>query len=152
MFPRTHSSLGTTIASWPGLLGAVLNKKPTVLLAEDDLGVSNMICALLATYNFDVKATASGIEALHLARSWLPDIVVLDINLPEMTGLEICRALKADPRTCVMPVVFCSGEGHLAGEAMALGAAAFLEKPDGVLKLGSCLRETLALDSQIAWS
>ena len=145
MFTRTHSHRAATIVFWPGLLNAMNGKKPTVLVAEDDPDVSAMICAILKTYDFEVKATESGVEALRLARKWLPDAVVLDINLPEMSGLEICRELKADLKTCAMPVVFCSGEGNLAAEAMALGAVAFLEKPEGILKLGPRLREILSL-------
>lgn len=131
-------------------LDILAGRKPVVLLAEDDLEVSTLACMLLKKYNFDVKTTDSGVEALRLAQCLHPDIIVLDINLPGMNGLEICRHLKADSETCATPVVFCSGEGQLAGEALALGATAFLSKPEGVLQLADCLHEVLALTSPAA--
>jgi CheY-like chemotaxis protein len=82
-------------------------------------------------------------DALQLARHFPPDIVVLDVNLPGMNGLEVCRQLKAAPGTRALPVVFCSGERHLAEDAMDLGAAAFLAKPDDILKLPECLHAIL---------
>src|SRR5690348_2220921 len=96
MLTRTESDVTTTIASWPRLCSAMTNRKPTVLLAEDDASVSAMICLILKNQDFEVRAAESGLEALRLAHSWKPDIIILDINLPEMSGLEICRTLKAD--------------------------------------------------------
>ena len=149
MLTRVQTPLQSA-AAWLGLDLPLTARKPTVLLAEDDPEVSLLACMFLKQYNFDVKTTDSGVAALHLARCLNPDIVVLDINLPGMNGLEICRQLKADPKTCAIPVVFCSGEGHLAGQALALGAAAFLGKPQGVLQLADCLYEILSLTSLAA--
>ena len=143
MVNRTRSPAGPPAALWSGLCQLIANRKPTVLLAEDDPNVSLMISLLLKAQDFDVKVADSGLQALHLAQRWKPDIVVLDINLPEMSGLDICRALKSNPRTCAISIVFCSGESHLAAEALSVGGAAFLEKPGGVLRLTACLHEIL---------
>lgn len=149
MITRNQSPLSPAVTYWPGLMSVMPGRKPTVLLAEDDPGVSAIICALLKAHDFEVKATDSGLEALLLARSLAPDVVVLDINLPEMSGLEVCRELKAHSKTREMPVVFCSGEEHLSTEALAAGGAAFLEKPGGVLKLAEFLRELIGVRPRI---
>ena len=143
MLPRNRFNPANTNTFWPRLCSLMASGKHTVLLAEDDPNVSAMICMLLEAHNFHVRIADSGLQALRMAQDLMPDIVVLDINLPEMSGLEICRVLKANPQTCTIPVVFCSGEGDLASEALALGGAAFLEKPDGILKLTACLSEIL---------
>lgn len=148
MLNRTRFHATTTTTSWLRLDSLMSIGKSTVLLAEDDPNVSAMICLLLEAHNFHVRIADSGLQALRMAQDLMPDIVVLDINLPEMSGLEICRILKANPQTCTIPVVFCSGEGHLASEAMASGGAAFLEKPDGILKLSGCLGEILSGESK----
>src|SRR5215469_17979726 len=93
--------------------GSASNVKPTVLIVEDDNYVSAAMWALLTNSNFDVAVTANGAEGLKLAQALSPDIIVLDVNLPGMNGLEICRHLKADLNTSDVPVVFLSGQSQL---------------------------------------
>ena len=120
-----------------------LNVKSTVLLVEDDNYVSAAIWTLLKYANFEVTIAASGAEGLKLARSLTPDIVVLDVDLPEMNGLEICRHLKADPGTASLPVIFFSGQSHAAQQALDLGAEAFLFKPKDIGQIPDRLRKIL---------
>ncbi len=138
---QIHSAKATPAAFIPVWLPAC--RHPTVLLVEDDPDVSAIMSLLLTDGGFEVSTAWSGPEGLSRARNFAPDIVVLDVNLPGMNGLEICRQLKASPETCGLPVVFCSGERDLAGEAVNLGAAAFLTKPDDILKLADCLHAKL---------
>jgi CheY-like chemotaxis protein len=119
-------------------------RKPTVLVMEGDPYVSAVLWTLLSRFNFEVFSEISGTVGRDLARNLHLDAVVLDVNLPGMNGLEICRQLKADPETRALPVVFCSRQGYLADEAMEVGAAAFLAKPNEVFKLPGCLSQILA--------
>jgi DNA-binding response OmpR family regulator len=114
-----------------------------VLQVEDDPHVVTIVEILLGRSNFEVISTDTGREALRLAGSIHPDIITLDVDLPDMNGLEICRQLKADPETALLPVVFFSGQSNLAEEGLALGAAAFLVKPNDLTRLGKCLREII---------
>lgn len=118
--------------------------KPTVLVVEDDNYVSATIWALLKESNFDVAVAASGADGFKLACTLVPDIIVLDVDLPGMNGLEICRRLKADSCTSGIPIVFLSGQSQLAGQGLALGAEAFLVKPLGICQLPDRLRQILA--------
>jgi DNA-binding response OmpR family regulator len=113
--------------------------KPFVLLLEDDQYIGAIIWKLLAKFEFEVICAPSGREGLEMASSLRPDFVILDLGLPDMSGLEICRRLKADPETLALPVVFFSAQASLAVEALASGAAAFLEKPKDIGKLPFCL-------------
>ena len=121
-----------------------LNVKSTVLLVEDDNYVSAAIWTLLKYSNFEVTIAASGAEGLKQARSLAPDIVVLDVGLPDINGLEICRHLKADPGTAFLPIIFFSGQSQFAQQALDLGAEAFLHKPGDIGKIPDCLHEILA--------
>lgn len=120
-----------------------LNAKSTVLLVEDDNYVSAAIWTLLKYSNFEVTIAASGAEGLKLTRSLAPDIIVLDVGLPDINGLEICRHLKADPDTASLPVIFFSGQSQFAQQALDLGAEAFLFKPNDIGKISDCLRQIL---------
>jgi CheY-like chemotaxis protein len=123
-------------------------RKPTVLVVQHDPYVSAVLWTLLNHFNFKVVSETSGPVGRQLVRSLSPDAVVLDVDLPGMNGLEICRQLKADPKTRTLPVVFCSGQRYLADEALELGAAAFLDLPGEIIKLPACLREILSADSR----
>lgn len=120
------------------------NIKPTVLLVEDDNYVSATIWTLLKHSDFDVAVAECGVDGFKLARTLTPDIVVLDVNLPDMNGLEICRRLKADPGTSAIPIVFLSGRSEYAQTALDLGGEEFLVKPLGICQLPKCLSQILA--------
>jgi two-component system, OmpR family, phosphate regulon response regulator PhoB len=127
------------------LLPMNLDMPPTVLVVQSDAYISAVLWTLLSQCGFRVVCENSGPVGVLLARSLFPDAMVLDVNLAEMNGLEICRQLKAEPETRSMPVIFCSAQKYLADEAMELGAAAFLSVPEEVLRLPECLRAVLAL-------
>lgn len=137
-----QAAIPATVLAAP--FGSAPNAKPTVLVVEDNNYVSAAIWTILNDFNFDVAVTASGAQGLKLAQMLSPDIVVLDVNLPEMNGLEICRHLKADRGTSNLPVVFFSAESHHAKKAMNLGAEAFLVKPYDICQLPNCLSQILA--------
>jgi CheY-like chemotaxis protein len=118
--------------------------KPTILVVNGDHYVSAIIWTLLNKFDFDVVSETSGPAGLQLARGLAPDAVVLDVNLPDLNGLEICRRLKADLATRALPVVFCSTQRYLADEAVELGAAAFLDGISGVIQLPACLGNLLS--------
>jgi len=143
----TATGTATGMATGPATLPAKSTptpvKPPAVLVVEDDPSVFMLILKLLRHYGFTVIHASTGLEGLVMAQNLCPDIVVLDVELPGMSGLEICRQLKSDPKTRPLPVVFCSGQGFLAGEAFDLGAAAFLVKPLDVVHLPACLGKIL---------
>jgi DNA-binding response OmpR family regulator len=143
--PITSMSITTTPATiLAGSSGSTSNVKPIVLLVEDDNYVSAAIWTLLQDSNFDVIIAASAAEGFKMVKTILPDIVVLDVNLPDMSGVEIYRHLKTDPRTADLPVVFFSAHSQFAEEALDLGARAFLVKPNDIVRLADCLTQILA--------
>lgn len=118
---------------------------PAILLVEDDPQVSKVEIKMLERAGFRVKLAVTGTEGLRLARAELPAGIVLDGELPELDGFEICRQLKADARTRAIPVLFCSGQPDAEQLAHAAGADDFLAKPEGVAQLTVRLKILLGI-------
>ena len=104
--------------------------RPTILVVDDTpLNLAVMRDLLEADYT--VKLAPSGERALKIANNQVPDLVLLDIMMPYVGGYEVCRRLKADPRTAGIPVIFLTGKTQTQDEQMgfALGAADYITKP-----------------------
>jgi two-component system, cell cycle response regulator DivK len=106
---------------------------PTVLLADDQADLRAMHCSYLQRHGHHVLTAADGESALATARAHRPDIVVLDHTMPGRTGIEVTRALKADPATAGIPVVLMTAHpyGAIGRKARDAGCAAFIAKPCG---------------------
>jgi putative two-component system response regulator len=84
-------------------------KKPKIIVVDDDPDVLTVLKCLLVHHGDDVLPFTSGAEALEAARSEHPDLILLDISMPEMSGIELCKYLKQDPDLADIPVIFLSG-------------------------------------------
>lgn len=104
----------------------------TVVLVVDDLVDSRFLmrCSLLAN-GYEVVEAASGREALALVPVVNPDVVVLDVCMPGMSGFEVCRAIRTQPETCKLPLILVSAAADRSAIALgfAAGAVDFLSKP-----------------------
>jgi two-component system, OmpR family, phosphate regulon response regulator PhoB len=98
--------------------------KRTILLADDDDGLRRLVKATLGEEHFRLLMAQDGEQTLEVARADPPELVLLDINMPRMTGLEACRLLKADPRTAHAKVVMLTASGDEADRARAFEAGA----------------------------
>src|SRR5207247_3818 len=106
-------------------------RQGTVLYVDDDEANRHAFSCLFRQAGFTVEEAATGREALRLV-SRQPDLVVLDVNLPDINGLEVCRQIKAHPATTGIPVMHMSA-GYVRPEdrtlALEEGADAYLTKP-----------------------
>ena len=103
-----------------------------VLVAEDDQDIQVILQMVLTRLGkCDVSITFQGDEVVPMAKNLHPDLIMLDVMLPEMSGLEICKALKADPEMKSIPVIFLTARSMPAEiqEALAAGAVGYLAKP-----------------------
>ncbi len=125
------------------------------VLVVDDVPVNRRLLeAKLAAEFFEVALAASGPEALALAARWSPDVVLLDVMMPEMDGFETCRALKSNPATAHIPVVMVTALIDRAERVRGLEAGAddFLSKPVDDATLFARLRALLRTKQvQDAW-
>ncbi|MFL5538855.1 MAG: PleD family two-component system response regulator [Longimicrobiaceae bacterium] len=104
---------------------------PLVLVVEDSDAIRAAYTILLEESGYTVAAAATGAEAVRLAERRAPELVLLDLGLPDMPGLDVARRLKANPATARVPVVALTGRDDDAqrGALMAAGCAAYLVKP-----------------------
>jgi CheY-like chemotaxis protein len=104
---------------------------PLVLCADDDRDILALLALRLERAGFRVAQAVDGEQALALARDLLPDVLVLDVMMPRMTGTEVVAALRADPATAKLRVVLLSARAQEADVERGLGAGAdaYLAKP-----------------------
>jgi len=103
----------------------------TILVAEDEKDIRELIAFTLRYAGFDVLLAANGVEAVELAQANQPELIILDVRMPKMTGYEACRQLKELPTTNDIPVVFLSAKGQ-EGEiqqGLESGAEEYILKP-----------------------
>jgi two-component system, OmpR family, alkaline phosphatase synthesis response regulator PhoP len=121
----------------------------TVLIIEDSRMMKTVAERDLTRAGYRVITAADGEQGLQCAQQKAPDLILLDILLPKITGLDVLRALKSEPQTKAIPVIVLTGlsKGN-AEKLIAEGAAAFYEKSDQSLKTSSelieLIRSTLA--------
>ncbi len=111
---------------------------PGVLIVDDDPFIRKLIATTLEDVaGFDLIEAADGIEALETASRVRPELVFLDIDMPELDGLEACRRLRAVPRTAESTIVILTASVGDAAQRQAEGAGAdlFLTKPFSPLEL-----------------
>jgi DNA-binding response OmpR family regulator len=104
---------------------------PLVLVVEDSDAIRAAFTILLEESGYAVAAAATGAEAVRLAGDRAPDLVLLDLGLPDIPGLDVLRRIRANPATAHVPVVALTGRDDEAdrGALMAAGCAAYLVKP-----------------------
>jgi diguanylate cyclase (GGDEF)-like protein len=122
------------------------SNRPSVLIVEDDATIQALLSAVLGS-EWNVKTARDGQTALTLAAEHVPDIVLLDIGLPDLDGLEVCRRLKANPRLEQVPVIFLtartSGEDEIDG--LQAGGIDYITKPINPAVLKARIRNHLEL-------
>jgi two-component system response regulator MtrA len=122
-----------------------MNGRSLVLIADDDADILSLVKAVLERSGHEVVAASDGAEALASVRARRPDLVVLDIAMPEVDGLEVLRRLRADPTTSELPVVLLSARAQEADveRGFAIGASAYLKKPFSPRELSEHVAELL---------
>ncbi|MBK5093149.1 MAG: response regulator [Actinobacteria bacterium] len=102
-----------------------------VLAVDDDPAMCKLLRIMLEPRGFKVLEAFSGVKALMVTKRELPDVVLLDIMMPDIDGFDVCRALKLDPATRDVPIIFVTakaGYEHLE-RGMSLGAQGYITKP-----------------------
>jgi putative two-component system response regulator len=116
---------------------------PTILVCDDDPSLRELVRAVLGNRYRFVEA-ADGSEALELARELPPDLIVLDVMLPGVSGIEVLEALHADPALAAIPVVVITAWSHAELDAELAGADRFVRKPFDPDALSTAVEELLA--------
>jgi two-component system phosphate regulon response regulator PhoB len=103
----------------------------TILLAEDDPDILHMVAYKLRRAGFEVVEATDGIAALDACRREPPDLVLLDLRMPRMDGISVCRELRAGPRTGDLPIIMLTARARAQDRelAFAAGATDYVVKP-----------------------
>jgi diguanylate cyclase (GGDEF)-like protein len=101
----------------------------SILAVDDDPTNINVIVSHLKPLNSKMLVATSGDAALEIIHSTPPDLIVLDINMPNMSGIEVCRKIKADPANKHIPILFLTGSEKDISEAFAVGGVDYIIKP-----------------------
>jgi CheY-like chemotaxis protein len=120
---------------------AAANEPITVLIADDDPSIRTLLRFTLADRNLRLLEAENGAEALRLVREARPRLVLLDIDMPELDGLEVCTTIKSDPQLASTVVVLITGRTDMVDifEGERTGADRYLTKPFSPLELRSLL-------------
>jgi DNA-binding response OmpR family regulator len=102
-----------------------------ILVIEDEKDIANLVSHYLSQENYSIHTASNGIEGLRQAKLHSPDLVVLDLMLPEMDGLEVCRRLRADSKTAAVPILMLTAKAEETDKVVGLelGADDYLTKP-----------------------
>jgi len=104
---------------------------PTVLVVDDNQQNLELLLAYLEEVDCDTLSVNDGPEAIELTKKSLPDLILLDVMMPKMSGFEVCRRLKSDPATTDIPIIMVTALGEMCDIEMAIssGTDDFLSKP-----------------------
>lgn len=118
-------------------------QKATVMVVEDDADLRRALAELLQIWGYDAKTASDGLDALEKIRACPPAVVISDLLMPRMGGIELLQALRvAVPNVCCI-ILTAAGTAEQAIQAVCLGAVDFMEKPLDPERLRSDLRTCL---------
>lgn len=119
-----------------------MNRKPKVLVVDDEPSIRMFVRANLEARGYEVELAKDGVEGLEMAARGLPDAVVLDINMPKMDGIEVCRRLREWTQTPVIMLSVREGEADKV-KALDEGADDYVTKPFSIEELLARVRAAL---------
>ncbi len=117
-----------------------------ILIAEDEPDIRELVAFMLRFAGYEVVAASNGEEAVQAATRDIPDLVLMDVRMPRMTGYDACKLMKADPTLHDIPVVFLSAKGQESEiqSGLEAGAEEYLLKPFSPDELTNRIRAILS--------
>jgi len=119
-----------------------VNDKPRILVVDDEAQLTRVLRTGLKSHGYDVRTAADGISAFDTFKDWNPNLVITDLAMPNMNGLELCRQLRTISQVPII-VLSAKGEEKTKIEALDLGADDFVTKPFGIDELLARVRASL---------
>ncbi len=119
--------------------------KFTILVVDDDPNMRVLLRQMLGLRGFDVVEAEDGLDALAKVEEVEPDVVVLDVMMPDMDGITVCKRLRQQPKTATLPIIMLSGKVNpeAVKEGLTAGANNYLRKPVSLTDLIESIREVL---------
>src|SRR5450755_3432673 len=117
--------------------------KKRILVVDDEPQITRVLRTALTGSGYEVRTADDGHSGLRSAREWLPDLVITDVSMPNMSGIELCRQLRAESQVPII-VLSVKGEERTKVEALDAGADDYVTKPIGMDELLARVRRNLA--------
>src|SRR3989475_2836655 len=123
-----------------------MTERALVLIVEDNEANQLLASAVLELEGFEVGMAGSGPEALDVLRDWVPDLILMDVQLPGQDGLTLTRRIKSAPATSAIPVVALTAHAMTGDRELALaaGCIAYISKPIDTRTFGVQVRQLLS--------
>lgn len=117
-----------------------------ILIVEDEPLIADNLAALLSAQGYRVATAREGADAIACARKNPPDLVLLDVMLPRMSGFDVCRLLRADPKTAKIKIIMVTGLGRMGDveAAFRVGADDYVIKPFDSVRLFKKIEKVMA--------
>lgn len=124
----------------------------SVLIVDDEPMTQDLLRLMLEPAGFRVTGADHGLEALQKIHEQKPDIMILDVMMPHMDGITVCKEIRGNPETADLPIVMLSGKTHLNAveEGLQAGANRYLPKPTARADLIQSLRDVLAESTAVS--
>ena len=116
-----------------------------VLVVDDELRMRDLLSDFLPREGYNVLLASDGDEAIELAKKVDPQVILLDISMPKINGLEVCKRLKTEEKTRFIPIIMMTGFAYEKMEAVEAGADDFLSKPFDLIDLSFWLKSVLRI-------
>ena len=131
-------------AASPARGGTIISA--SILIADDDPNILRALSFLMRREGHDVRTASGGRQALAMVAAAAPDLLLLDLMMPQGNGREVCRALRADRAHDGVRIIMLTARGQDADqrEGLALGADAYVTKPFAIDDVVNCVRRVLA--------
>jgi two-component system, OmpR family, KDP operon response regulator KdpE len=120
----------------------MMNQSHRILVVDDEAQIARVLRRSLAVRGYEVQVAGEGEEALEIFNAWAPDLVITDLSMPNMGGLELCRRIRATSQAPII-VLSVKGEERSKVEALDAGADDYVTKPFGIDELLARVRATL---------
>jgi CheY-like chemotaxis protein len=123
--------------------------KKKILIADDEPSMRLLVSSTLDDGSFELSEAVDGNDAIHKAAQCRPDLIILDVMMPILSGIEVCRQVKTMPslRQAKIMILTAKGQANDLDEAMEAGADYFLKKPFSPLDLRHLVDQILELDA-----
>lgn len=123
-------------------------KRAKILVVDDDPPILTLMKNILREYDLEAILADSGPSAIELARTERPDLILLDLKMPGMSGGETVRAIRSEPEMSQVPILILSGEPLARREIEAVGADGAVQKPFELSELISQIQSRLPISSR----
>lgn len=123
------------------------NRKPKVLIVDDSANIRKLVGVILGKEGYELYEASNGLEALEKVKLYSPDLIILDMIIPGVNGINVCKEVKNDPRTSSTSVIFLTSEVSYEArdKAHEVGAEVYMTKPFEPKDLRNAVKELLSI-------